>query len=317
MTSRRRLLLGGAALAAQTFLGPIGSRRARAADEPKIFLDYTQAELDRAYDQRSYAPDMDAIIARWAAKSALARQRFKALSFRYGDGPYEDLEVFPAAVSNAPIHAFVHGGEWRRAGNEGGGYPAAILVPAGVTYVNLNFAAIPQVRIPDMVDQLRRAIVWIHTNAAARFGGDPQRITLSGHSSGGHLAAVLLTTDWPAHGAPDTVLKAGTCISGLYEMQPVLLSQRRSFVKLSEDEAIALSPIRHLDRLRCPVTIAIGGRETPEFRRQGSAMAALLRGGRFATALLDLPGLNHFEMPETLADGQSPLAQAVLKQITA
>lgn len=232
---------------------------------------------------------------------------------RYGDGPLEDMEVFRAGA-NAPVLLFVHGGQWAREGNGTTGYPALTLVPAGAAYVNLNFPAIPRVRIPDMVASLRKAIAWLHANGAA-LGVDPARLHVSGSSSGGHLAAVLLTTDWTAHGLPADVIKSGMCISGLYELVPVMLSKRRGFVHLDDGEVAALSPIRHLDRVRCPVTVAIGGRETPEFRRQAHAFAAALAQRRAAVELIDLPPFNHFELPETLADPTAPLTRAALRQL--
>src|SRR5262249_24887650 len=144
---------------------------ASTAAEAKVFLDYTQAELDRAYDQLAYAPDRDAIMARHAQHSAGVRERLKHEVFRYGDGPLEELRVFPAGPG-APVFAFIHGGQWQREGMDSSDYPALSLVPAGVAYVNLNFPAIPRVRIPDMAAALRRAVAWLHANAAG-FGGDP------------------------------------------------------------------------------------------------------------------------------------------------
>jgi arylformamidase len=282
-------------------------------DEPKVFLDYTQAELDRAYDQLAYAPDRDAIMARHARHSADTRDRFKHDVFRYGDGPLEELRAFPAGP-NAPVFAYIHGGQWQREGMDSSDYPALSLVPAGAAYVNLNFPAIPRVRIPDMVAVLRRAVGWLHANAR-RFGGDPARLHLAGSSSGGHLAAALLTTDWPAHGLPTDVLKSGLCISGLYELQPAMLSKRAGYMKLSADEVDALSPLRHLDRVRCPITVAIGGRETPEFRRQAHDFAAALARRPAAVELIDLPPFNHFELPETLADPAAPLTRAALRHL--
>jgi arylformamidase len=284
-----------------------------AATEPKVFLDYTQAELDRAYDQLAYAPDRDAILARQQRYSERARERFRPEIVRYGDGPLEDMEVFRAGA-DTPVHVYIHGGQWSREGNATSGYPALTLVPAGAAYVNLNFPAIPRVRIPDMVASLRKAIAWLHANAA-RIGGDPARLHLSGSSSGGHLAAVLLTTDWTQHGLPADVIKSGLCISGLYEMTPVMRSKRRGFVQLSDDEVDALSPIRHLARVRCPVTVAIGGRETPEFRRQAHEFAAALGRRQAAVELIDLPPFNHFELPETMIDPAAPLSRAALRQL--
>jgi arylformamidase len=283
-----------------------------AATEPRVFLDYTQAELDRAYDQLAYAPDRDVIMARHAAHSARTREAFKHEVFRYGDGPLEELRAYPAGANTsggAPVFAFIHGGQWQREGMDSSDYPALSLVPAGVAYVNLNFPAIPRVRIPDMAAILRRAIGWLHANAS-RFGGDPARLHIAGSSSGGHLAAVLLTTDWAALGLPADVLKSGVCISGLYELGPAMLSKRAGYMKLSADEVDALSPMGHLDRIRCPITVAIGGRETPEFRRQAYEFSGAARA-----ELLDLPPHNHFEMPEAMIDADAPLTRAVLRHV--
>jgi arylformamidase len=207
------------------------------------------------------------------------------------------------------VLAFIHGGQWQREGTANSSYPALSLVPAGAAYVNLNFPAIPRVRIPDMVAALRRAIAWLHANAES-FGGDPGRLHLAGHSSGGHLAAVLLTTDWTAHGLPADVLKSGLCISGLYELAPAMLSKRGGFMQLSDAEVDALSPIRHLDRVRCPIAVAIGGRETPEFRRQAREFAEAAAAER-----IELPPLNHFEMPETLIDPAAPTTRTLLRRL--
>lgn len=99
----------------------------------------------------------------------------------------------------------------------------------------LNFSVIPDARLPEMADQVRRAIAWLYGNVRS-FDGDPDQIYVSGHSSGGHLAGVLLTTDWREYDVPDTVIKGALCASGIFDLQPVLLSSRGSYVELSEEE---------------------------------------------------------------------------------
>src|SRR5688572_21354161 len=254
--------------------------------EPTVFLDYTQAALDLAYDQRPWAPTMDETLAANIAASEAVRGRLRHhAGLPYGLTPDEVVDVFPAASASAPVHVFVHGGRWLRRIRPNNHFLAEPFVRAGVTFVALGFGVIPDVRLPVMVEQIRRGIAWLHANIK-RFGGDPDRIHVSGHSSGGHLAAVLLTTDWPKYGLPADIVKSGVCISGMYDLHPVMLSARGDYLGLSADEIDALSPIRHLDRLHGPVTVAYGDRESPEFQRQARDFAAALRAASHRVELI-------------------------------
>jgi arylformamidase len=277
--------------------------------EPKIFLDYTQAELDRAYEQRAWVTNADELLGAYAESSARARAALAHVDdVRYGPGAGETLAIFPAQQPNAPVHVHVHGGGWRHLTKDDESFLAPTFLAAGVTLVVLDFSVIPAARIPEMVAQLRRAIVWLFEHVAG-YGGDPARLHLSGHSSGAHLASVLLTTDWPAFRAPADVLKSGLLISGMYDLHPVMLSSRRRYVVLDPAEIDDLSAIRHLGRLRSPVAVAYGALESPEFKRQAIDFAAAARTVPAGVSLLEIPARNHFEILGDLADAQSALAQ--------
>ncbi len=285
------------------------------ADEPKVYLDYTQKELDDAFEQTVWAPNFEELRDKNKARCAEVRARFEHFERRYGEGKDEILEILPTKQKNAPVLLFVHGGRWRPQPDNMFVYFADTVVNAGAHLVAARFATLdpPKVptRLPDMIAELRRAVAWLHANAAS-FGGDPDRIHIIGHSSGGHLTGVLLTTDWTQFGLPADVLKSGTCVSGMYELRPVLLSARSAYVKLSAEEEDQLSAIRHLDRLRCPITVAYGSKESPEFQRQGRTFAAALRAKGWPSEELVLPGLNHFEGIRAMIEPHSPLARAVL-----
>jgi arylformamidase len=280
----------------------------------KVFLDYTQEELDRAYEQRVWAANREEVVARYGLQSEAVRRRHRHFDLAYGPTPDETLEVVPAAGPKAPVHLYVHGGRWLAPTYDGTISAAAPFAAAGVTFVGARFATLPKVRLPEMVDQLRRAVVWLYRNAAS-FGGDPDRLFISGHSSGGHLAAVLLTTDWQALGVPADVVKGGLCLSGMYDLTPVMLSFRSAYVKLTSDEVHALSPIHHVDRVRCPIIVAYGDQESPEFQRHGREFAAALAGAGHAVDTMVLAGRNHFEAIEVLGEADAPLCRAVLRQM--
>jgi arylformamidase len=276
-------------------------------EEAKVYLNYDQEELDRNYDQRAWASNADEVIARWITGSTAARSSLRhRANLAYGSTEDEKLDIFPAARAGAPILVFIHGGAWRSLSKEDSCYAAPAFVAAGANFVALNFANIPKVRLPDMVAQVRRGVAWVYRNAR-ELGGDPSRLYVAGHSSGGHLAANVLVTDWRTHGLPNTIIKGGFCISGMYDLEPVMLSARSRYVKLSKQEEMELSPARQLDWLSCPVAIAYGEKEAHEFQRQARDLAALLKPiGRLYDLVL-LGGLNHFEVGSAFGAPQSYL----------
>jgi arylformamidase len=311
--SRRAFAFGAGALCTAA---PWSALRAQAT-KPKVFLDYTQEELDQAYDQRVWAKNAAEVIKRYTTTSAAIRAKYKSEAKSYGASVDETLDIFPPVKGTgaAPIHVFVHGGAWRSGTKEDYSFPAPTFVESGAIFVSLNFANIPKVRLPDMAHQVRSAVAWVHKNAKS-FGGDPARIFISGHSSGGHLCAVALVTDWSRYGALADVLKGGLVVSGMYDLHPVMLSARSSYVKISKEEEAALSPQRHLERIACPIAVAHGDGEGPEFKRQARDFAAALMAKvKHASELVECKGFNHFEVIETLAKPGGILATVALRQM--
>ena len=218
---------------------------------------------------------------------------------------------------NAPINIFVHGGAWRSGLAKDFAYAAELFVNAGSHLVVLDFINVLEAggNLMPMADQVRRAVAWVYRNAKT-FGGDANRIYVSGHSSGGHLAGVILTTDWRKDfNLPLDIVKGGLCCSGLFDLKPVRLSARSSYVKFTDEMEQALSSQRHLDKLNAPVIVAYGTLETPEFQRQSRDFAAAVKAAGKPVQLLVGEGYNHFEMPETLANPYGLLGRAVLEQM--
>lgn len=282
------------------------------SDGPKVFLDYDQAALDRAYDQTAWASNMQEVLQRRAANSAAVRARVTPQRFNYGATPVEYLDVYPTARPSAPIMVFLHGGAWRGGDATAQAYAAETFTKAGAHWVVPEFGVVMDVGLPAMVAQVRRAVAWVAANAG-RFGGDAKRIYVAGHSSGGHLAGSVLVTDW-AHDfeLSPTLVKGGLCISGMYDLKAVRLSARASYVKFDDGTEQALSPQRHLDRLTCPVVVAYAEHDSPEFQRQSREFAEALRAIGRLHGLVVGEELNHFELPEALADPSSALGQSAL-----
>jgi arylformamidase len=281
----------------------------------RVFLHYTQAELDRNYDQRGWIENAEEIIARYVSRSAQTR---RSLAHRhdisYGPDVDERLDVFPATAGGAPTLIFIHGGAWRNFTKNDYSFVADALVPGGVHVVVVNFSKIPKVRLPDAVTQVRRAIVWV-SHHAAEFGGTAERLYVCGHSSGAHMAAMATLTDWAAFGLSADTIKGATCISGSYDLKPVLLSARSAYIKLDRREEMEFSPARHAARVGCSLLLAHAGHDTDEFQRHSRDFAAALRASNRLYDLIQLPNVNHFEIIELLAEPQNMLLHRVLQHI--
>ena len=285
---------------------------------PRVWLDLDQQELDDAYDQSKYAANLQQIVKRYATNSEQVRARLGAPKrLAYGPTPIEGLDLYPTQKPNAPVHVFIHGGAWRSGLAKDAAYQAETFVNAGAHYLAVDFNNVVETKgdLMPMADQVRRALAWVYKNAA-NFGGDQNRIYLSGHSSGGHLAGVVLTTDWQKDfSLPKDVIKGGLCCSGMFDLKPVRLSARSSYVKFTDEVEQALSSQRRLEHLNCPVILGYGTLETPEFQRQSRDFAAAVKAAGKPVTLLVGEGYNHFEMPELLANPYGLLGRAALEQM--
>jgi arylformamidase len=283
----------------------------------KVFLDYDQDALDRAYDQRAYAPNAEQVQRRMARRSEEARERLgEPQRIAYGPTDHEKLDIYKTPVADAPIVVYVHGGAWRGNSARASGAPAEMFVAAGAHYIALDFILIEEAEgsLFPMAQQVRSAVAWVYRNAAS-FGGDPQRLYLAGHSSGAHLGACVLVTDWEKDfGLPRDIIKAALLSSGMYDLYPVSLSARSRYVAFTPEMIEALSPQRHIDRLTTPLTLAYGSFETPEFQRQAVDFAAELEGAGKPAELIAAEGYNHFEMLETLSNPFGILGRAALRR---
>jgi arylformamidase len=285
---------------------------------PLVFLDYDQIELDAAYDQAVYQPNILQLNRRWASNSARTRARIgEPLRRPYGDSAIEQLDIFRTDKPNAPIFVFIHGGAWIRGDARSYAAPAEMFLGAGAHYVVPDFINVAEAggSLFPMAEQVCRAIAWVYRNAAS-FGGDPDRLYIGGQSSGAHLAAVALTTDWAGeHGLPADIVKGGLCTSGMYELAPVRLSARAGYVKFTDAMVGALSPMRHLDRLRAPLIVSYGTYETPEFIRQAKEFATAVRDTGKLHELIVAENYSHLELPETLCNPYGILGAAVLEMM--
>jgi arylformamidase len=317
LISRRTMLSAAAAAAAAS---PALAEDCRIGPPPhdkgpRVWMELDQVELDAAYDQAFYAPLARQISRRRAANSELVRARLGApVRAAYGPTEVEKLDIYRARRAKAPTFVFIHGGAWL--GGEAKNYAdsAELFVNAGANFIVLDFIAIKEAGgdLRVMADQVRRGVAWAYRNAAT-YDGDPERFYIGGHSSGGHLCGVTLVTDWPKDfGLPADMIKGGLCMSGMYDLKPVRLSKRSSYVKFTDEMEQATSAQRHLGLLRAPVVVTYGSEETPEFQRQSRDFAAAVQAAGKPVELVAAAGYNHFEIAESLGHPFGPNGRAAL-----
>jgi arylformamidase len=327
--SRRRILnaalataLGAAARGVPAFAQQLQTLRAPGVTPkpkgPLVFLDYDQEELDDAYTQALWAPNQAELDKRNAQKSAQAIARLgPPRRLAYGSAEAEKLDLYQTQRPKAPINVFIHGGAWRAGSAASEAYQSEMFVDSGAHFIALDFNNVIETKgdLMVMADQVRRGVAWVYRNAGS-FGGDPNRLYVSGHSSGAHLAAVAVTTQWRQDfGLPMDIVKGALVASGMYELLPVSLSVRRNYVNFTPQVLEALSSQRHLGSLTSPVLVAYGTLETPEFKRQNREFAAAAKAAGKVADLIVLNGYNHFEVAESLGNPYGLLGRAVLRQM--
>jgi arylformamidase len=285
-----------------------------------IFLGYDRDALDREYDNRRKVARAAEHIAWYARESEAARHELAPrLDVEVGSHPGERLDLFlppPGAPRPAPVHAFIHGGYWQRMDKADFSYVARPLVAAGAAVAVIDYALMPGVRMAELVRQCRAALAWLHRHAAS-FGGDPARLTVSGHSAGGHLVAMMLATDWPAFsaGLPADLIAAGCAISGLYDLEPIRLCYLNDVLALTPEDARAHSPALLTPPRPCPLAVMVGALEGPEYHRQVDALVSAWRPRGVPLETHDLPGHDHFSIMACAADPAAPLTRLLLRQL--
>lgn len=269
-------------------------------------------DLSRQMMPRIAVADHESWLARDLALSTALKDRILVLrDQRYGDGPRQLADLYPAPHPGGPIVLFIHGGFWRALSKDHVGFVAGPLVEAGAAAVMPGYDLCPTVPLKTVVAQARQALLWTRQQAA-RLNGDPDRIYVAGNSAGAHLAAMLLTEDWTRHGLPRAPIAGAILVTGIYDLRPVLRIQVNEDVRLAAEDVLALSPQFLPLHCRVPTIVAAGAAEPPLWIEQSHRFAAKLSAKGADVRLMEVPGLHHFSITQSLSDANAPLTRAIL-----
>lgn len=282
--------------------------------------------LDRMYNNRSLVPEFEHLLSRWQQDSAVAREQQPCkLDIAYGEGGSELLDVFPAqnvVGTSVPVMVFIHGGYWRSLDKSDQSMVAPAFAQAGACVVIPNYALCPgthdkPVGVADIALQMVKAIAWVYRNIA-QYGGDPTRITVVGHSAGGHLAAMMMTALWHTYenDLPKRLVKNGMSLSGLFELETIRQTPYvQVSLNLTSQEAQKCSPAwmpsPRISNGRSVFYSVAGALESAEFLRHNRLIESSW-GHKTVPVCEELPGLNHFSILEALAEPGTRLNRLAL-----
>lgn len=282
-----------------------------------VYRGYRADQLDRQYNARAAVPNCEKIFDSWRARSADYRQRSLCeLNVSYGPSESETLDLFTPDRSNASVLIFIHGGYWRSMDKSDFSYLAEGFVDRGGLVVVVNYGLCPGVTMDNIVGQIRAACEWVWRNCK-KYGGDPSMMHVSGHSAGGHLTAMLMATHWQlnAPDLPPDLIKSGTAVSGLFELEPLLYLPLNEDLKLDAATAHRNSPIFLEPRTDAPLSIVVGSKESEEFRRQSHDFTDKWRGRGARVKYVELSGLNHFTILDRMGEWGDPLTGIILHHL--
>ena len=265
----------------------------------------SRAERDAAYNNSNAVANSVALSAERIAASTACRSEWKgSLDVPYGPAERQQWDIFPAADPAAPCFVFIHGGYWQRGKREENTVLGAGLRAHGWSVALPGYTLTPQATLTQLVDEIIAALDWFARHSAEHGVTGP--VVLSGWSAGGHLTAM---------GLKHPRVAAGLAISGIYELGPIRDTYLNEAVRLTDEEIVALSPLR-LPVVQKPLAITYGSAELPPLVSDSRDLHAMRAAAHLPGALIPAPGGDHFTIVQELMRPDGLLVRAAIETLS-
>lgn len=271
-------------------------------------------EMEAHFNPRAIIPDVEGYGRRREGVNEKARGwPGRIADISYGDTDRKVLDIYPPKDANgpSPVHLFIHGGFWRSRSKDEFPYVGQALAEQGLLTVVITYPLCPESDLDEVVEGTRQAFQWVAENIAD-YGGDPARISISGHSAGAHLGAAILAEDWAARGLDNPHIEHAVLISGIYDPEPARHTTVMAEIQLTDALIARHDYTNHAPRLKCPVTVIAGGGEPRGWISQSEVYTERLRSAGYDVTYFESGQDNHFDLQNQYLDPASDIMTAIL-----
>lgn len=266
--------------------------------QTSLWRQFTQEELDKQYNARATVSDIAAELQAYRDQSLPMYEQLDCLrAIPYGDHADETLDLFPVAHQpHAPLFVFIHGGYWRALTTQDSVFMARQLVSQGIAVAAINYTLAPAASLSHIVQQCEKALAWLYHHAS-KHGVQASHAVIAGSSAGGHLAAMLTTSDnLQRHRIPAPWLSGGLLVSGLFDLAPIQHTLPNAWLHLSDEDIQRLSPMHQLPASHVNLHVVVAEHDTAEFKRQSKDFAEICEQHGNTVTCYEVAQTNHFNI---------------------
>lgn len=279
-----------------------------------VYRQYDRSALDAEYDNVRKHPGFDfpAYLQRLSVLNQQACREYRRSLLQdlaYGSGPDEVLDLF-RPNPGGPLHVFFHGGYWRMLHKNDFSYVALGVLPHKVNLAVVNYSLMPAVSMETLVGQCRRAIQYLFKHSA-ELDIDPEQVSVSGHSAGGHLAAMMAATAFASSDARQDLTHV-CALSGIFDLEPIQRCFLNDTLGLSESDVSLFSPVKLKRVHQGSMVLMTGAEEGDEYARQAETLARAWSQPGSGPMVMLPRGHDHFSLREALSEPDSEVTRAIL-----
>lgn len=274
------------------------------------------AWLESQYDLKGRHPERGQLYENYAARSEELRRYSRHECHKYAEPERCAIDWFPAANdavdAGRPLFIFIHGGFWLGGDRQTFNFLAGQILRHDVSAAFIGYELAPKVTVTDIVNQVTAAVNWLISHAET-LGFDPTRISICGHSAGGHLAALLST--FPPSTFQGYRFLNVMPISGIFSLEPMLLTTINHEARISPAEVRTLSPLSSQAFFSENYIVAAGSLETQAFIDQSEEFQAKLHSLQQRCSLHICDGRSHFSIFEEFSTQEGGFLSILLREM--